>query len=297
MESNTMNKDSKVEKKRISILGCGWLGLKLAKRLLQRDITYEIKGSTTSFQKLDRFESLGIAGYLFDLNPGFSIDHSVLESFFDTDLLIVSIPPRLSQNEPGFYPQQIEAIIEAVKQSPVKEIIYISSTGIYPDLNRIVTEEDVILPEQSASPDMVIAENLLTSLRPDKTVSILRFGGLIGYERIPGKYVKGQKDMTTGSIPVNYIHPDDAAEIIIMMTEGNVYNETFNIVAPLHPTRREIYESTCSQFGWEAPTFLQPNINPAYKIISGTKFSEFYQYEFIFPDPLQFYYELSERQL
>ena len=294
MERNTMNKDSKIEKKRISILGCGWLGLKLAKRLLQHDITYQIKGSTTSFSKLDRFESLGITGYLFDLNPGFSIDHSVLESFFDTDLLIISLPPRLSQNEPGFYPQQIEAIIEAVKQSPVKEIIYISSTGIYSDLNRIVKEEDVVLPEQSASPDMVLAENLLISLRPDKTVSILRFGGLIGYERIPGKYVKAQKDMTTGSLPVNYIHPDDASEIIITMIESNVYNETFNIVAPLHPTRREVYESTCSQFGWESPTFLESSVKPDFKIISADKFSNFYQYEFIFPDPLQFYYVLTE---
>ncbi|WP_221389811.1 NAD-dependent dehydratase [Dyadobacter sp. NIV53] len=291
-----INKDSKIDKKRISILGCGWLGFQLAKRLLQLDSTYKIKGSTTSPEKLELFENAGISGYLFDLNPDFSIENAVIESFFDTDSLIISIPPRLGKNEPGFHPQQIGAIIEAVKNSPVKEIIYISSTGIYPDLNRIVIEEDVVLPEQSAAPDMVKGENLLTALRPDKTVSIVRFGGLIGYERIPGKYVKNQKDMTTGSLPVNYIHPDDASEIIITMLENGVLNETFNIVAPLHPTRREIYESTCSQFGWEAPTFLQPKTGPNFKIISADKFAFVYNYKFKFPDPLQFYYELEEKQ-
>ena len=291
-----INKDSKIEKKRISILGCGWLGFQLAKRLLQLDSTYKIKGSTTSPEKLEQFENAGISGYLFDLSPGFSIDNAVIQSFFDTDSLIISIPPRLGKNDPGFHPKQIEAIVEAVKNSPVKEIIYISSTGVYPDLNRIMIEEDVVLPEQSMAPDMVKGENLLAALRPDKTVSIVRFGGLIGYERIPGKYVKGQKDMTTGFLPVNYIHPDDATEIIITMLENGVLNETFNIVAPLHPTRREIYESTCAQFSWEAPTFIQQKSGPNFKIISGDKFSCVYNYNFKYPDPLQFHYESAEIQ-
>ena len=39
-------------KQRISILGCGWLGLPLAKELLDR--SFEVKGSTTSSNKLDQ---------------------------------------------------------------------------------------------------------------------------------------------------------------------------------------------------------------------------------------------------
>ena len=278
-------------------MGCGWLGFPLAKRLLQNDITLKIKGSTTSASKLELFKNAEIEGYLFDLNPGFSAEESVVQSFFDADSLIISIPPRMAKREAGFYSRQIEEIIKSVGNSHVKEIIYISSTSVYPDLNRIVTEEDVTSLNQSLAPDMVLAENLLKELSGNRKVSILRFGGLIGYDRIPGKYVKGQKDMTTGSLPVNYIHPEDAAGIIITMLETGVVNETFNIVSPLHPTRREIYESTCSQFGWESPTFLQPEINPAFKIISGDKFSDFYKYDFKYPDPLQFHYELSEEQV
>lgn len=287
-----INKDSNLGKKRIGILGCGWLGFQLAKRLLELDITSQIKGSTTSASKLDVFKNVGIEGFVFGLNPAFSEDEATVKSFLDVDSLVISIPPRLAKNEHGFHVEQIKAVVEALKQSQVKEIIFISSTSIYPDLNRSVFEDDVTSPTQSASPELVEAENLVISLRPEKTVSILRLGGIIGYERIPGKYVKGQKNMTTGSLPVNYIHPDDASEIIALMLIKGVYNETFNIVAPLHPSRREVYEKTCEQFEWETPTFLEPEPKPDFKIILADKLSRFYDYSFKFPDPLEFYYEI-----
>ncbi|WAC10721.1 NAD-dependent dehydratase [Dyadobacter pollutisoli] len=288
-----LDRESKLEKKRVSILGCGWLGFPLAQRLQRDHITLETKGSTTSADKLASFQDHGIKGYLLDLTPGFSDEATLLHSFFDSDCLIVSLPPRQSKNEPGFYVQQIQAVAAEIKKSPIKEVILISSTGIYPELNRIVTEEDVLASEESAPSDMVAAENLLQSLRPDITVTILRLGGLMGYNRIPGKYVKGQKNMITGSIPVNYIHRDDAVGIIISILEQGLVNETFNIVSPLHPVRRDIYENSCSRFNWEAPTFAEPDISPDFKVISGEKFDSTYSYNFIFPDPLKFYYSLE----
>jgi hypothetical protein len=286
-----IDQNTKVEKKRISILGCGWLGLPLAQRLLADDISSEIKGSTTSPDKIEQFSALGIQGFVFNLNPELTGKNLDIKSFFESDVLIISIPPKLSKNEPDFHPRQIQSVIEAVKNSPVKEIIYISSTSIYPDLNRIVTEEDVTKQEQSPSPAMVEAENLLINMRGERTVSILRHGGLLGYNRIPGKYVQGQKDMTTGSIPVNYIHRDDAVEIITSILKQGLVNETFNIVAPLHPTRKDVYEKSCAQFGWEPPTFKEPENGPDFKTISSEKLNSFYKYDFKFSDPLQFYYE------
>lgn len=288
-----LDRESKLEKKRVSILGCGWLGFPLAQRLQRDHITLETKGSTTSADKLGSFQEHGIKGYLLDLTPGFPNDATLVHSFFDSDTLLISLPPRQSKNEPGFYVKQIQAVVAEIKKSPIKEVILISSTGIYPELNRIVTEKDVSLPEESALPDMVAAENLLQSLRPDITVTILRLGGLMGYNRIPGKYVKGQKNMLTGSIPVNYIHRDDAAGIIIGILEQGLVNETFNIVSPLHPVRRDIYENSCSRFSWEAPTFAEPEISPDFKVISGEKFDSTYSYSFIFPDPLKFYCSLE----
>jgi len=288
-----MNKDSKIEKKRISILGCGWLGFPLAKRLLDHDITSKVKGSTTSAGKLEVLNNAGIEGFLFDLNPEFSADDEIVSNFFETDSLVISLPPRLSKSEPGHYERQVECVVEKIQSSPIKQIILLSSTGVYPDLNRTVTEQDVNAPEDSGSPEMVTVENMLTSLRSDRIVTVLRLAGLIGNDRIPGKYVKGKKDMSTGSLPVNYIHPEDAVGIIVTMLKEGLQSETFNVIAPLHPTRSQIYDSTCAQFGWEAPTYLESEKPENFKIISGEKLSSFYKYDFRFPDPLQFHYELK----
>ncbi len=285
---------TKIEKKRISILGCGWLGFPLAQRLLELDITLEVKGSTTSASKLPLFEAEGIRGYHFDLTPDFSGDPTNIKSFFESDTLIISIPPKLAKTGQDFHVQQIESVAGIIKDSPIEEIIYISSTSIYPELNRVVTEEDVTAPESSPAPAMVRAENLVASLRPERRVSILRLGGLLGYGRIPGKYVRGQQNMTTGSIPVNYIHRDDAAGIISKIIETGIEDETLNIVAPLHPTRAEVYVSSCALFGWEPPTFIKAEPTPDYKIISPQKFNDIYSYNYRYADPLQFHYELEE---
>ncbi|GGC11725.1 NAD-dependent dehydratase [Dyadobacter sediminis] len=287
----------KIEKNRISILGCGWLGFPLAQRLLASDITTKINGSTTSLPKLENFKAKGINGYLLELNPGFENESALTESFFNAETLIISLPPRAGKNGPGFYVKQMEAVISEVRKSPVNDVVFISSTGIYPELNRIVTEDDVDLPEQSASEDMVTAEVMAKSLRLEQTVTILRLGGLLGYNRIPGKYVTGKKDLTTGGIPVNYIHRDDAIGVIMKMLEDGLVNETFNIVAPLHPLRREIYETSCAQFGWKAPEFAVPEKEQDFKIISGEKLNRFYNYDFKFPDPVNFFYSLEDHEM
>jgi nucleoside-diphosphate-sugar epimerase len=286
--------DSKVEKKRISILGCGWLGFPLAKRLQEVGITSGIKGSTTSASKLDAFSNAGIEGYLMDLRPETGLYGDTANAFFDTDVVVIAVPPRMSKNEPGTYPAQMQMVADAIRNSPVKEIIFVSSTGIYPDLNRIMEESDVDMPEKSALPDMVTAEDIIASLRPDRTVAILRMSGLLGYNRIPGKYVRGKKEMETGNIPVNYIHRDDAVGVIIAVLEQGVVNDTFNIVTPLHPVRRDVYERSCATFGWEAPTFREPETMPDYKVISGDKFEKMYHYNFKYPDPLNFHYRLED---
>lgn len=289
-----MDNGSKLENKRISILGCGWLGFPLAQRLLSAHSTWYVKGSTTSISKIRPFIKKGIEPYVIPLDPDFESRDQLLHSFFEVDTLIITLPPRLYKHEPGFYTQQIKAIIEEIEQSAITDIIFISSTGIYPELNRTVIEDDVKTPEESASPEMVTAENLLIALRPKRNVTILRLGGLLGYNRIPGKYVQGQKDMTTGSIPVNYIHRDDAVGVIITILENGIVNETFNVVAPIHSIRREVYETTCAQFGWETPTFIEPTSPPDYKIISAEKLDQTYHYTFHFPDPLQFHYTLED---
>ena len=52
---------------RISILGCGWLGLPLGKYLLQKG--HLIKGSTTDKDKMETLKASGIQPFLLVLGP------------------------------------------------------------------------------------------------------------------------------------------------------------------------------------------------------------------------------------
>ncbi|GAB3539169.1 Rossmann-fold NAD(P)-binding domain-containing protein [Spirosoma fluminis] len=270
----------------ISIIGCGWLGLPLAERLAGEGKT--LKGSTTSAEKLAVLSQSGIEGHLLKLSPEPVGD---LQDLLAADVLIVNIPPKAGKMGDDFHPKQIKHLIEPIRGSAIQHVIYVSSTSVYPELNRIVVEKDVVAPDQAAASALVQAEQEIQALAADRSVTILRCGGLMGYDRIPGKYVAG-KQVNSGDVPVNYLHRDDAINILQTIIERKV-SGVYNAVSPKHPTREAIYRKSCADFGYALPTFITPAQPVAYKVISPGKLLKATDYTFQYPDPLAFYYELG----
>ncbi len=270
----------------VSIIGLGWLGLPLAKQLQRVGLT--VKGSTTTSNKVIDLNRVGIEAYQLQLNPA---PEGSLKDLLDTDTLIINIPPKAGKFGEDFHPQQIRHLTEAIDVSDVKHIIYVSSTSVYPEWNRIVVESDVITPEQSTAPALVQAEQLVLALAPKKAVTVLRCGGLMGYDRIPGKYIAG-KTVNSGDVPVNYLHQDDAVMILLALTQQRLEG-VFNAVAPEHPPRKDIYLKSCADFGYERPTFERMEQPIPYKVVSVEKLLQAIQYTFSYPDPLQFFYQLG----
>lgn len=84
-----MSNPTPISKKTISILGCGWFGLALAKTLIQKG--YNVKGSSTTLEKLNLLSSHNIQPFLVD----FKKDTANYDAdFFKTDLLFICIPPK-----------------------------------------------------------------------------------------------------------------------------------------------------------------------------------------------------------
>ncbi len=274
--------------RKVSIVGCGWLGFPLAVHLLE--CGYDaVKGSTTSPDKLPKLRNAGIGSYLAVLDPEAKGEN--WEELLNSDVLIVDIPPRLSRQGGDFHTQQMRNLALLVGKSPISEIVHISSTSVYPELSRVMYEDDVTTPQESASPCLIEAEQIITSLREEeRDVTVLRCGGLMGYDRIPGKYVRGKRGITTGDVPVNYIHRDDVVAIIRNLVTVGIGNETFNMVAPEHPDRRSIYEKSCREYGWEQPTFAKPEHSEPFKVVSAEKMIQHLNYTFTYPNPLEFRY-------
>jgi len=125
----------------ISILGCGWLGLPLAKQLIKNGHT--VKGSTTSDQKLAKLKEKGILPFLINLNP--ELQCTDCDEFWQSDVLVLNIPPgRRRTDIVEFHTQQIVSVIDRVKTSPISFVVFVSSTSVYPEKPGIVEEEDAI---------------------------------------------------------------------------------------------------------------------------------------------------------
>lgn len=265
----------------ITIVGCGWLGLPLGKALVNKG--YQVSGSVTSESKFGALKAAGIEPFVFKLNPEPIGD---IELILKATVLILSIPPRIGQFGDQHHIEQMNSLVSLVSSHPqarTQSIIYISSTSVYPERNREITENDEVIHN---SP-LISAENVLKGM--NFPLTILRCGGLMGYDRIPGKYFIG-KQVNTGETPVNFIHQEDVIGIIEQIIEQNLWNETLNAVAPEHPLRRDIYLKNAAQFGWQAPVFVESTDSIPYKIISSTKLINKLGYRFQYPNPLDFEY-------
>ncbi|MFA8435880.1 MAG: SDR family oxidoreductase [Marinifilaceae bacterium] len=262
----------------ISILGCGWLGLPLAKYLVKQHFT--VKGSTLQIEKLNQLKQAGIAPYRIELSPEINIDFNA--EFFDSDILIVNFPPKRRNDIEEFHPKQIETLINQIHQSKIQKVLFVSSTSVYPNLNREVTEKDVLPAEKGSGKALQIAEQMLMKEQKFET-TIIRFGGLIGYDRQPGRFLAGRKQLKDGFAPVNLIHQDDCIGIIATIIKGNHWGKIYNACCPEHPTRKEFYEKAAQIGGFELPEFNQDKQN--FKIVSSEKLTLETGYQFKYRNP------------
>jgi len=234
----------------ISILGCGWYGFALAKELLKNG--HKVKGSTTSVDKLVVLKEAGIEPHLVNFEDGKS---EYEESFFDSEILIISIPPKSKSPNLIGYPNKIKSIALAAKKHNVKQIILISSTGVFQDGNFVVNEDTIPQPSTESGRMMFIAEE---SLRQDPLFSatIIRFSGLIGPDRNLAKHFAGKNDIANGQAPINLIHLSDCIGLTRSIIDQKAFGNIYHGVSPDHPTRATFYTKACIASGFASPNFI-----------------------------------------
>lgn len=266
----------------ISILGCGWLGTPLAYRLLQEG--FKVKGSTTHTEKLPSLREMGIQPFLIRLDPQLSGQQAA--AFLEADVLIINIPPQVQKWGPQHHPQQIASLLEAIGRQERLRVLYISSTSVYPAEGENLTEA-AALPEAPGANKVLLEAELLLSKALGGQLTILRCGGLMGYDRISGKWSQGAEVANT---PVNYLHRDDAVEIILQIIKQEKWGQTYNAVAPEHPSRASLYQKNAAMFGWTPARIVATD---RHKTISPAKLLQELGYQFIHPDPLAFPYTVK----
>ena len=269
-----------MKKDTITILGCGWLGLPLARMLVK--MGYSVKGSTTREDKLESLHDAGVEPYLVKLDPEVNGDDIV--AFLQSDILIINIPPARRDDIIEYHIEQFSSLIDALGQSPVRSVLLVSSTSVYPALNSEVTEEDAVDPESHAGQALLLVEEMLMQESGFQT-TVLRFGGLVGYERNPEKYLAGMTEIAHPDQPMNLIHRDDCVRIISEIIRLKQWGEVFNACSPVHPLRGEYYGRAAETAGIELPVQV-PSAEPVpYKLVNSDKLISALHYQFLYPDP------------
>lgn len=274
-----------MEKISVSILGCGWLGVPLAKNLLAAG--FDVKGSVTSPEKLELLEREGIQPYRVVLNPdSYSVSNP---DFFNCDILIISIPPRRIEGIEEIFPMQIKQLISEIIRHNIQKVIFISSTSVYPENFQTASETDVVQPDKPSGKALVITENLLNGEDSFQT-TIVRFGGLIGADRNPARFLLRAKSAVSNS-PVNLIHQDDCIGIIRAIIDQQLWGETLNACCPEHPYKKDFYGKAAQISGLPEP--LISSSKESYKIVNSSKLIQLLNYQFIYPSPMDYLNSLS----
>ena len=250
--------------KRVSVLGCGWLGKPLSISLL--DEGYSVKGSTTTEEKLELLEMNNITPYIVNIS-----EFEEFDSFLSSDILIISIT---SKDVDGF-----QNLISQIESSDVQKVIFISSTSVYGRLNKVMTEEDVVLKTPLTEIEDLFRQNNFFE------TTIIRFAGLFGDERHPSNWFKNGRKIPQPKGFVNMIHKEDCIEIIHTIIDQNCWGQTFNACSNHHPTRREFYTIAKLSNDFEVPEFEDNDVYE-WKIISSKKLQDMLDYTFIHDDLL-----------
>lgn len=237
--------------KTISILGCGWYGLALARQLVKAG--YSVKGSTTTTEKLKLLREQGIEPFLIDAGDE---QNALNPLFFESKILVIAIPPRVRSGNGENYIPQIKNIIKAAKASAtVDHVIYISSTGVYGDNNGVVTEMDPPKPSTESGRVLLVAEELLTNAS-GFTTTIIRFGGLFGPSRDAGRFFAGKTNIPNGKAPVNMIHLDDCLGITEAILTREGFGHIYNAASPEHPAKSSFYTHAAERADLPRPKFI-----------------------------------------
>lgn len=266
-----------------SILGCGWLGEPLAESLLEKK--YRVKGSTTTESKIPQLSKKGIEAHLLKLNP--ELQCNDCDSFWESDVLVLNIPPGRGKDDIiEYHSAQIQSIIDRLKSSEINRLVFISSTSVYPKLSGVVKETDAVEGKagRASGNALLRAESMLMKEEGFST-TVLRFGGLYGYDRHPAKYMAGKTNVDRGKAPVNLIHRDDCIHIIEQIIEDEIKDEIFNAVSDGHPPRKMYYSTVAKEMGLVAPTFKK-DTDKNYKVVSNRKLKQTLNYRFKYPNPM-----------
>ena len=235
---------------KIGIIGCGWLGVKLAKTLIENN--YKVIGTKTSEKGITELNNIKINGIFFKIDNGKIFGE--IGFFKNIDQLIISIPPSIKN-----YKKTIGTLYKLINDNEnIKKVLFLSSISVYGKNENEIFENSPTNPETKNAKLLLFAEEKFLNL--NSSISIIRLGGLIGFDRHPifsliNKKIKNPKGF------INFIHITDAITLLKYLIKSSKINGIINCVSPFHPNRKIYYNNLAKNLNLKKPVFINNNKN------------------------------------
>jgi len=201
------------------IVGCGYLGRRLASRLIERGVT--VFGTTRSPDHARQLAALGVRPMLVYVTQ--PVTHAAMRPVQDADALDVfyMVPP----GRPGVSPSPRQVVlggiahtVRTLRHAQVRCAILVSSTAVYGQRHGERADADTpAQPHDERGRRMLEGEQLWQNA--GETRHVLRLAGLYGPGRVVGfkPVVDGAPLLGDPQALLNLIHADDAVELLLAM--------------------------------------------------------------------------------
>ncbi len=201
---------------RVAILGCGYVGLELARQLQP---AHDVVGVRRSDDGLAAVEETGADAVRADVT-----DAASLAAVPDVDAVVfaASAGGRDADAARTVYVDGLRTVIETfgARESPPEQLVYTSSTGVYGDHDGAWVDEDTPIEPTTEKPRVLAeAERVARELPAEYGMDggVARLAGLYGPGRYRlDRYLEGP--VTEGYL--NMIHREDAAGVVRFMLES-----------------------------------------------------------------------------
>lgn len=234
---------------RVAVLGCGYVGIELGRRLLSSEDVERVVGVRRSDSGVKEIEAAGIEAVQGDL-----CDESTLDSLPDSDVIVfvASVGRKNARTARKLYVDGQKAVLDhfANRKNPPDRYIYTSSTGVYGDHDGAwVDEETPLDPATERERTLVDAESIALETAAGYGIdgTVTRFAALYG----PGRdrldrYLEGP--VTEGV--TNLTHRDDAAGALAFLIHESCTRNEVVLVVDDEPVSK-----------WELADWLAENCN------------------------------------